>query len=178
MAELITVARPYAEASFRLARETGTLAAWSEALAVLSLVAQDPQAVALAHHPKFSLAQIQALLADILGPRATPQVGNFIAVVLESRRFALLPHVSELFEAMKAAEEGAVKAEIETAFPLDDSQLESLRTLMQTRLGRKVETTVRVEPELIGGVRMLIGDDVIDASVRGKLAAMSVSLSQ
>jgi F-type H+-transporting ATPase subunit delta len=177
MAELITVARPYAEAVFRLAKETNSLPAWSEALAVLAAAAQDPLAVEFAANPKFSIHQVQTLLSDLLGARATPQVGNFVAVVLESHRFVLLPHIAEQFEQLKAAEEGSVTAHIESAFALTASQVDEIKSILAKRVGKKVDTTVSVDAELIGGVRMTIGDDVIDASVRGKLAALSARLT-
>jgi F-type H+-transporting ATPase subunit delta len=177
MAELITVARPYAEAVFRLAQETNSLPAWSEALAVLAAAAQDPLAVEFAANPKFSASQVQALLTDLLGARATPQVGNFVAAVLESRRFALLPYIADLFEQMKATAEGSVTAHIESAFELTAAQIDEIKGILAKRVGKKIDTTVSVDPELIGGVRMIIGDDVIDASVRGKLAALSARLT-
>ncbi|QDQ27059.1 F0F1 ATP synthase subunit delta [Chitinimonas arctica] len=178
MAELTTVARPYAEAAFRLAKETNSLPAWSEALAVLAVAAKDPLAVEFATNPKFSASQVHALLIDLLGARANQLISNFVAAVLENRRFILLPLVAEQFEHLKAAEDGVVKAHIESAFALDAAQLEQLKSLLASRVSSKIETTVSVDPELIGGVRMTIGDDVIDASVRGKLAALSASLSQ
>lgn len=177
MAELITVARPYAEAVFRLAKETNSLPAWSEALAVLASAAQDPLAVEFAANPKFSASQVQALLTDLLDARANAQVGNFLAAVLESRRFVLLRHIADLFEQLKAAEEGSVTAHIESAFELSGAQVEEIKAILAKRVGKKVDTTVSVDAELIGGVRMTIGDDVIDASVRGKLAALSVRLT-
>ncbi|HEY9101993.1 F0F1 ATP synthase subunit delta [Chitinimonas sp.] len=177
MAELITVARPYAEAVFRLAKEANSLPAWSEALAVLAAAAQDPLAVEFAANPKFSASQVQALLTELLGARATPQVSNFVATVLESRRFALLPAIAELFEQLKAAEEGSVTAHIESAFELTAAQLDEIKSILTARVGKKIETTVSLNADLIGGVRMTVGDDVIDASVRGKLAALAARLT-
>ncbi|MDN3578262.1 F0F1 ATP synthase subunit delta [Chitinimonas viridis] len=177
MAELITVARPYAEAVFRLAQEANSLPAWSEALAVLAAAAQDPLAVEFAANPKFSASQVHALLTELLGARATPQVSNFVATVLEGRRFVLLPHIADLFEQLKAAAEGSVTAHIESAFELNAAQVEELKSILARRVGKKIDTTVTVTPELIGGVRMTLGDDVIDASVRGKLAALSARLT-
>jgi F-type H+-transporting ATPase subunit delta len=178
MAELITVARPYAEAVFRLAKETNSLPAWSEALAVLAAAAKDPLAVEFAANPKFSASQVQTLLTDLLGARANQQVSNFVATVLESHRFTLLPYIAELFEQLKAAQEGSVTAHIESAFELTAAQVEEIKSILAKRFGKKVDTEVSVDAELIGGVRMTIGDDVIDASVRGKLAALSARLAQ
>lgn len=177
MAELKTVARPYAEAVFRLAKEGNSLPAWSEALAVLAAAAQDPLAVEFAANPKFSASQVQALLTELLGARANPLVNNFIVTVLEGRRFTVLPQIAELFEQLKAAEEGSVTAHIESAFALNAAQVDELTSLLAKRVGKKVDAELSVVPELIGGVRMTIGDDVVDASVRGKLAALSARLA-
>jgi F-type H+-transporting ATPase subunit delta len=177
MAELITVARPYAEAVFRIAKETNSLPAWSEALAILAVAAHDPLAVEFAANPKFSASQVQSLLTDLLGARATETVSSFIAAVLENRRFILLPLIAELFEKLKAAEDGVVNAHIESAFALTPAQLDEIKSILAARTHRRIETTVSVDPELIGGVRMTIGDDVIDASVRGKLASLAARLT-
>lgn len=177
MAELTTVARPYAEAVFRLAKETNSMPAWSDALAVLAVAAQDPLAVEFAANPKFSATQVRTLLVDLLGGSVSEQLGNFVSAVLDNRRFVLLPLIAQQFELLKASEEGVVEAQIETAFELNAAQLDELKSLLATKFSKKIETTVRVNQELIGGVRMTIGDDVIDASVRGKLAALSASLA-
>ncbi|MFC4160645.1 F0F1 ATP synthase subunit delta [Chitinimonas lacunae] len=177
MAELITVARPYAEAVFRLAKEANALPAWSDALAVLAVAARDPLAAEFAANPRFGAKQVQALLIELLGARATEPVTSFLAVLLENRRFVLLPLIAELFEQYKATEEGSVEAQIESAFELTSEQLADLTQMLAERCKRRVTATVSVVPELIGGVRMTIGDDVIDASVRGKLASLSAALT-
>jgi len=151
--------------------------AWSDALAVMATVAQDPQALAFAANPKFEAQQVQALIADILGAKATAEVGNFIATVLENRRFALLPTIAEMFALLRAAEEGAVEAHIETAYALSDIEVGELTAALTARFKRTVTAKVSLTPELIGGVRMTVGDDVIDASVRGKLASLTASLT-
>ncbi|WP_028451606.1 F0F1 ATP synthase subunit delta [Chitinilyticum aquatile] len=176
MAENITVARPYAEAVFRLAKSSGTLTQWSDALGSLALVAQNEQALDVVANPKFSAAQAQALLTDILGGAATAEVNNFIAVLLENRRFAILPAIAELFETYKAADAGEVEADIETAFALSDAQLSELTAALKQHLNRSVTARVSVNPDLIGGVKVTVGDLVIDASVRGKLAELATSL--
>ncbi|GLS03033.1 ATP synthase subunit delta [Chitiniphilus shinanonensis] len=176
MAELITVARPYAEAVFRLAKQEGKLEQWSEVLANLAAIARDETALAVVADPKYSAAQLQQLLVGLLGGNVGAQVENFIAVVLENRRFAALPDVAELFESLKVAEEGEVKAVIASAFPLNDAQVAQLQSLLASELKRKVEAEVQVDTDLIGGVTVTVGDLVIDASVRGKLTALATSL--
>lgn len=177
MAELITVARPYAEAVFKLASETNSLLAWSEVLAVLSALAQESTVAEYVANPKYSSEQVKQLLDDVLVKMANPQVSNFVSAILENRRFAVLPQVALLFEEMRAKAEGSVNACIESAFELNGAQIDELKALLTARIGKRVDATVSVDPDLIGGVRMTIGDDVIDASVRGKLAALSVRLT-
>jgi F-type H+-transporting ATPase subunit delta len=177
MAELTTVARPYAEAVFRLAKDTNGKEFWSEVLSILSATALDTEAAAYVANPRFATQQVRAVLADILGSRATPEVANFVGTILDNRRFTLLPKIAELFELMKAAEEGSVEAQIDSAFELAAEQLDELKAILSVKFKRNVTAHVRIEPELIGGVRITIGDDVVDASVRGKLASLTASLT-
>jgi F-type H+-transporting ATPase subunit delta len=176
MAELITVARPYAEAVFRLAKESNTLSLWSDVLGNLALIANDPTVLDVVANPKCSAVQVQELLVGLLGADANAEVKNFLAAVLENRRFATLPAVSALFEQLKAADEGVAQAHIESAFAMTDAQLAELTATLTQQLKRKISADVSVNPELIGGVKVTIGDLVIDASVSGKLTALATSL--
>lgn len=176
MAELITVARPYAEAVFRLAKESNTLSQWSDVLGNLALIAGNQDILAVVANPKCSADQVQELLVGLLGTDANAEVKNFLAAVLENRRFAALPAVSTLFEQLKAADEGEAKAHIESAFAMTDAQLAELTATLTQQLKRKISADVSVNPELIGGVKVTIGDLVIDASVSGKLTALATSL--
>ncbi len=176
MAEITTVARPYAEAVFRFARDAGLLAAWSEFLAKLALIAGNKEMRGMVSSPRFSVAQVQSLLLELLGKEVSPQEVNFITAVLENRRFSVLPSIAEQFEILKAESEGQVDAQVETAFALTDAQLADLVAVLSQQLNRKVNAEVAVNPTLIGGVTVTVGDLVVDASVRGKLAALAASL--
>lgn len=176
MAELITVARPYAEAVFRLAKESNTLSQWSDVLGNLALIANDQSVLDVVANPKCSVDQVQELLVGLLGADANAEVKNFLAAVLENRRFATLPAMSALFEELKAADEGVAQAHIESAFAMTDAQLAELTATLTQQLKRKISADVSVNPELIGGVKVTIGDLVIDASVSGKLTALATSL--
>lgn len=176
MAELITVARPYAEAVFRLAKESNTLSQWSDVLGNLALIADNQSVLDVVANPKCSVDQVQELLVGLLGADANAEVKNFLAAVLENRRFATLPAVSALFEQLKAADEGVAQAHIESAFAMTDAQLAELTATLTQQLNRKISADVSVNPELIGGVKITIGDLVIDASVSGKLTVLATSL--
>ncbi|GGP22939.1 F0F1 ATP synthase subunit delta [Silvimonas iriomotensis] len=176
MAELITVARPYAEAVFRLGKESGKLDQWSEVLAKLGLIASDELAEQVASDPRYSAAQVQQLLIELLGAGVNDEAKNFVALIIENDRFSALPVIRDLFESYKAAEAGEVEAQIESAFPLDAAQVESLKTSLAQHFNRKVAATTTTNADLIGGVKVTVGDVVIDASIAGKLSELATSL--
>ncbi len=176
MAELTTVARPYAEALFRLARETNSLAAWSETLDKLAAVAACPEMQEVAGNPRYTVEQVQSLLLEILGREKRQEVVNFIAMILQNRRFSALPTISAMFGELKSANDGEVDACVETAFELTSAQLNELTAVLSRQFNRKINTEIRVNQALIGGVKITVGDLVVDASVRGKLAALAASL--
>jgi F-type H+-transporting ATPase subunit delta len=176
MAELTTIARPYAEAAFRIAREENALPAWSEMLRFMSAVIEDPKVAAALDNPKLQAPQKESLLLTVGGERLSPSGRNFVRVLVDGDRVSLLPQITELFDALKAGAEGVARATIETAFPLDDSQVATLTQALERRFGRKIEATVTVDPSLLGGARVSVGDTVIDGSVRARLEAMAVQL--
>jgi F-type H+-transporting ATPase subunit delta len=174
MAEIATIARPYAEAAFRLARERQALVAWSDALGRLAQVAEDPQAAALIGNPNVAPAQVEALFRAAGGTDAA--VGNFVQVLAGNGRLACLAQIAAQFDALKQGEEGIKEGVIHSAFPLDDAQRRDLEQLLEGRFGR-LQLSVMVEPQLIGGVKVIVGDKVLDTSVSGKLAAMRAALN-
>lgn len=176
MAELATIARPYAEAAFRLAREQNALAAWSDALGRLAQVAADPEAAKLIGHPNVAATQVEALFKAAAGSDST-ELGSFIHVLAENDRLTCLPDIAGQFEDMKRDNEGVRDAVIHSAFPLDDAQVANLKTLLEARFGSRLQLSVVVEAELIGGVKAVVGDQVLDTSVRGKLDAMRTALN-
>ncbi len=176
MAEPLTIARPYAEAAFELAREQNALPVWSEMLRLAATVASDPRMRTALASPKLSSADKESLFLSICGERLSPEGRNFMRVLIEGERIDLLPQIRDLFEARKNAQEGTAKARIESAFPLDDGELASLKATLEKRFSKKIEATVDINPALIGGARISVGDTVIDGSVAGKLAAMGQQL--
>ncbi|MDR2690215.1 MAG: F0F1 ATP synthase subunit delta [Azoarcus sp.] len=175
MAENVTIARPYADAAFELARGEGALGPWSEALDRLATVAADPTMQACIADPKLSAGQIGTLVLDVAGKLSAEQQ-NFVHVLIDSERLQVLPEIRDLFVALKNEHEGVLEARIASAFPLDDASLASLKTDLEARFKARIDVTVSIDPSLIGGVRIAVGDEVIDASVRGKLANMAAAL--
>jgi len=176
MAENATIARPYAEAIFALADTGGALGGWSQTLAVMAAVAANPELRAATGDPNLSADQIYGLFAGACGDLAT-EAQNLVRVLIENGRLATLPEIRELYEELKNAREGVVEALITSAYPLDSGQLSTLVAELEQRFKRKVRPQVNVDAALIGGVRMQVGDEVIDGSVRGKLAVMAVALT-
>ena len=176
MAEIITVARPYAEAVFRLAKEGGCLAPWGDLLSVLSAMMEDSAMVAFVTSPKHTAEEVAKLIVELLGDQANAEAKNFIAALQDYQRLTLLPEIARQFELLKSREESVVEATVESAFPLNDQQAQELAGTLKAKFGKDVRLSTSVDPDLIGGVRIKVGDEVIDASVRGKLQAMAVSL--
>ena len=176
MAELTTIARPYAEAAFSLAREQDALPVWSQMLRLASAVVGDPKVAEALDSPRLDAAAKESLLLSICGDHLTPEGRNFLRVLIESDRIKMLPTIDALFELLKNEASGLAKASIETAFPLADADLTDLTASLERRFGKKIEATVTVNAELIGGVRVTIGDTVIDGSVQEQLRAMAAQL--
>ena len=176
MAEPSTVARPYAEAAFRLADAGNALGKWSGMIAALALVAQDKRVQAAIADPALSDAQVAGAFISILAGRLDGGAENFVRVLAENKRLELLPQIRSQFEALKDEREGVVEAEVFTAFELTEAQVADLAQRLEKRTGRKVRTKVQVDKDLIGGVKVVIGDKVIDGSARGQLGALENAL--
>jgi F-type H+-transporting ATPase subunit delta len=176
MAEPITIARPYAEAVFRLADGAGKLADWSAMLALLAQVSDDERVRTAMSDPNLPAAKVAGLFISVLTGRLTAECENFVRVLADNHRLALLGEIRAQYEALKNEREGTVEADIQSAFELDAAQLADLTARLEKHTGRKVRAHVSVDKELIGGVRVAIGDQVIDASVRAQLAALQSAL--
>lgn len=176
MAEATTIARPYAEAIYKLAVKKNTLSIWSEALHFLAAVARDERINLLSGNPKVSAQQLSGLFLDIGESKLNDESRNFILLMIENGRVNILPQVSELFEQLKAQHDGVLEAKIVSAFAMDDGQLTKLIASLEKKFKRRIEAEVSVDPELIGGVKVEIGDEILDTSVRGKLEAMAIAL--
>jgi F-type H+-transporting ATPase subunit delta len=175
MAELATIARPYAEALFRVAK-SGNLAAWSDLVSEMAAVAGHPDVKAFAGNPKHSDQQIVDTFLSLLKSSVSAEAKNFVAMLVENGRLVLLPEIGIQFHALKNAQEGAADAEIASAFELSDAQVKELVATLERKFGRKLKPSVTVDQSLIGGVRVTVGDEVLDSSVRAKLQKMHTAL--
>lgn len=178
MAELATIARPYAEAVFRLAKQSNAVPAWSDQLALLAGVYEDPQMQKAMANPKVTSAEVERLLLAICGDRIGGDARNLVQLLVHNRRLPVLAEIRDHFEELRLQDEGKVDAKISSAFPMDDAQRNQVVNLLSTRFKRKINATVTVDPELIGGVKVEVGDKVWDASVRGRLQTMAATLAK
>jgi F-type H+-transporting ATPase subunit delta len=175
MAEALTIARPYAEAAFKLASDAKALPQWSAALSRLAALAASDAMRGLIGNPRLTDGQVATLLCDVAGD-LSPEQRNFVLLLATNERLAVLPEIATLYEAQKNASEGVLDARIASAFPLSAAQVDEVVSSLESRYARKVKATVEVDSDLIGGVSIRIGDEVIDASVRGKLAQLADAL--
>jgi F-type H+-transporting ATPase subunit delta len=176
MAETATIARPYAEAVFALADGAGKLADWSSMLASLAAVASDARVRTVISDPNLSPAKVAGILIGILTGQLSGEAENFVRVLAENRRLEVLPEIRTQYEALRNERENLVEAEIYTAFELSDPQLAELVAGLERKTGRRVKAHVEIDKELIGGVKIVIGDKVVDASARAQLSALESAL--
>jgi F-type H+-transporting ATPase subunit delta len=176
MAERQTLARPYAEAAFRLARDKNSLPAWSGMLHFASQLGMDERVARLARDPKVPRARFLELFLGALGDRATPEFANFVRVLQTNGRLALLPEIAMQFDDLRAQAEGTVEAEVVSAFDVSADEQKRIKAALARRLNREVTLTTRVDRALIGGIVIRAGDMVIDGSARGRLQALANAL--
>ncbi|OGA19071.1 MAG: ATP synthase F1 subunit delta [Betaproteobacteria bacterium RIFCSPLOWO2_12_FULL_63_13] len=176
MAESITIARPYAEAVFALADGTGDLEKWSQALEGMAAIANNPDMLDAMVNPRLTAHQLYGMFASLVGDAMFAESQNLVRVLIENRRLSLMPEIRKLFEELKNQREGMVEARITSAFALEAEALAGLVADLEQRFKRRIQPVVAVDAELIGGVCVQVGDEVIDGSVRGKLASMLAAL--
>lgn len=175
MAELATIARPYAEALFKSSRDDldGT-AQWLDALAV---VAGNAQLLQFAANPKVGEQQVFDVVSDVARVQLPAAGQNFLRTVIDNGRLAALPEISRQFREMKNAQSGSSDAIVYSAFGIPPEQLHSVAQVLEKRFGRKLNLTVQEDPSLIGGIRVVVGDEVLDTSVKARLEQMKVALT-
>jgi F-type H+-transporting ATPase subunit delta len=176
MAEPSTIARPYAEAAFRLAEAHGKLAEWSAMLANLAAVAADERVRAAIGDPNLPAAKVAGLFISILAGKLSGESENFVRVLAENGRLEVLSEIRAQYEALRNEREGVIEAEVLSAFEFGPDQLADLVTRLERKTGKKVKARVSVDKELIGGIKIVLGDKVIDGSARAQLAALETAL--
>jgi F-type H+-transporting ATPase subunit delta len=177
MAELSTLARPYAEAVFRLAREKNALVEWADRLATLAAIVSDARMRAVIADPNTSAARAAELVGSIGGNAVGDAGRNLLTVLAGNDRLMLLPEIASQFEVLKAEAEGRLEATIISAQEMTEAQKADLMAALKARFGRDVQATVKVDASLIGGAVITVGDQVIDGSVKGRLQKMAASLT-
>lgn len=180
MAESTTIARPYAQAAIKLAQQNQALLAWSEMLGVAAVVAADAGMRKLLDNPRVTPTQLAELFVDICGDRLNrlnDDGRNMLRLLAERRRLVLLPEIFGLYEQFKNEAEGAVQAQLISAFPATDAQKQTIAAALKQRFGRDVQMEYVTDPTLMGGAVVRAGDLVIDGSVRGKLTRLGAALN-
>ncbi len=175
MAELATIARPYAEALFKAS--TADLAGTSAWVDELAAIAGNPQLLQFADSPKVSVDQVFSLITGVMKTPLNDHAKNFLRAVIDNGRLAALPEVATQFRLLKNAVGGTSDAVVYSAFPVEGAALADVAAALEKRFGRKLNVRVELEPELIGGIRVVVGDEVLDTSVKARLEQMKVALT-
>ncbi|HRL94857.1 MAG: F0F1 ATP synthase subunit delta [Pseudomonas sp. PGPPP3] len=176
MAELTTLARPYAKAAFEYAQAHQQLANWSAMLGLAAAVSQDDTMQRVLKAPRLTSTEKATTFVEVCGDKFDAQARNFLSIVSENNRMELLPEIADMFELYKAEQEKSVDVDVTSAFALNDEQQDKLAKVLSARLGREVRLHAAEDASLIGGVVIRAGDLVIDGSVRGKLAKLAEAL--
>ena len=176
MAELSTLARPYAKAVFELARDENRMAEWSAMLVGLAAAVRDPGVARAIGHPAIGRGQLAEVLIEAMGGAATAQSKNLLRLLSEYNRLKLAPAIAEQFETLRAEHERRVDVRIATAAPVDAAQQQALVAAVKKKLNRDVNVEWKTDPSLIAGAEIRAGDTVIDGSISGELARLRQAL--
>ncbi len=176
MSDLTTLARPYAQAVFKLAKKEKSTEKWSEALTFLSLLMQDAAMLTVVKNPKIPKQRIIQLILDIAEGKFNDKTVNFIKLLVHYDRLLLSPQIAELFEQYKSEDEGYVDVELKSAFALTKAEENSMIDTLEKILQKTVHMNANVDKTLIGGFLARAGDIVIDGSIKGRLQQLSKRL--
>jgi len=177
VAERATIARPYAKAAFEYARDANALAQWSAGLIKAAEIVADPRVAAATKSPRWTAAELVGLITDVAGAKLDAKLANFVRVLADNRRLALLPEIAARYETLRAAAENTVDVDVVSATALDAAQQEKLNASLSTRLKRRVRMRISVDPTLLGGLTVRAGDLVIDGSLKGRLQRLATDLT-
>jgi F-type H+-transporting ATPase subunit delta len=176
MAELSTLARPYAKAAFEYALSQNELGSWSKQLTTVAVVAASATLKKVLSSPALTAEQRFKALIDVCGDELGDKVRNFLCVLAENKRLELLPDIQVQFEELKANQERSVDVDVVSAFPLDGELTRKLAQALRGKLQREVTVNASVDSSLLGGVLVRAGDVVIDGSVRGRLEKLAQAM--
>ncbi len=174
--DITTIARPYAEAVFEHAQETGQIDAWSQALVLLTTVTTDSRLAAQISNPSIPRERVLDIMLDVCGSELPAEAANFLRLLSQNARLAALPEIARLFEISRTAAQGVSHVLIRSAFEVSATEQETLATALAKRFGGRVDLTIETDPALIGGIEVRAGDLVIDDSVRGKIKQLAHAL--
>jgi len=177
MAEAISVARPYAVAAFDEASKLGELKGWSDVLLSAADAVVNPDVHALISSPRVARGQLENLMLALCGDKVSATQRNFIKLLVESQRLAILPEIAAMFETMRAEAEKSVDVVVTSAFDLDEAQKQKIAAAMKKRMGRDIRLSCETNRELLGGIVIRAGDKVIDGSARSHLAELATALA-
>ncbi len=174
--ETTTIARPYAEAAFSVAKAAGTVDAWADGLSTLGAIVEDPQLAAQIGNPNATSEQLRDLVFAAAGEGLSEHLQNLVRLLAQNKRLIVLPDIARLFAQMKTVHDGLRHIQVTSAFPVDDAERGELAARLKAHFGADVDLTVEEDASLIGGIKVRAGDIVIDGSVRGKLERLSNDL--
>lgn len=176
MTELSTLARPYAEALFEIAKETRDFEIWSQNLAFLTALIQEPSMEKIIVNPRIDKATLTRLLLDICDEHTSQEVKNLIKLLVENHRLPIISHMATQFEELKAQYQGTVKVQIISSYPVSPQQQKEVETTMGKRLGKAVDVNIILDETLVGGWVIRAGDEVVDLSIKGRLEQLATEL--
>ena len=178
MSDFTTAARPYANAVYDLAKESGSLESWSDALTNLSAIVADEEMKKLLSSPEMGSQQKSDLIIQIMGDKLTEQQQNLVKLMAENGRLMSMSYVLDQFEVARAKAENKIDAEVVSAFELTAEQTEELANTLKNKLGCEITLTTSIDESLIGGVVIKAGDTIIDASMKSQLDSLALSLGR
>ena len=176
MAEISTIARPYATAVFNFANESKGLSNWSDTLVLLSAVIQDEHIKSIIEDSKVLDSEREDLILNVCKGKLDGNGSNFVKLLVENKRLLILPEISQFFEELKADAEGLIEAEIIMAEKPNQKTVDDLLKSLEKKFNKKIEGKVVIDKNIIGGTKIVVGDSVIDASVRAQLDNLAFTL--
>ncbi|MEJ2180297.1 MAG: F0F1 ATP synthase subunit delta [Gammaproteobacteria bacterium] len=177
MAEKSTIARPYAEAVFALAKDQSKLKQWSDMLNAAAIVATNADMQAMISNTNVDKAQLANLILDVCGSKFSAEGKNLVKLLAENRRLPMLDEIAAQYEELRAEEEKTIDAEVVAPFEVSAAQQKQIAEKLKARLGREVTLSCRVDPTLLGGAIIKAGDLVIDGSTKGQIQKLSIELT-